>query len=570
MIESFKWLVLISGSFFTIFGCFSYWRNREEATNRFFGLLSIAFAIWSYGWFGVLLIKDNQTAAIFWSRVLIFGATFIPVFYLHWILAFLDMHRKRKILLVSSYVVTIIFAGFNWFTNYYISGVHPIYFFPFWPSAGPLFIWYLIFGYAGINGYALFLLIREFLRSEKERRYQAAYLLIGTLAGFAGGVTNFPLMYGLTIFNPVILFIGVCMNISCSLIFSYGVIRHRLMEVKVISAELLISLFVVLLLVDALLSGGRTELILKLGLVFGMAIFAVLLIRGILNEIKSREKLAEMTETLQLANIELQKLDKAKSEFLNIASHQLRTPISVIKGITSMMIEGDLEKMPAEKKQTFIRGIWEKSQKLESIINDILNAAEMTNQEYTAKTKKDDHFDLLALLKEIIEGFQPLVKEREIDLSLEASDEPILISGEKEYLREALSNLIDNAIKYTPSTGVNSESRDKRGERGKIVVTMEKDFDNVTIEITDNGMGIPANEIPSLFKKFSRASNARNMYTDGSGLGLFIVKEIIEGHGGQINLTSEIDKGTTFHVKLPLHSLGETDIKKYIIDKQQV
>lgn len=283
-----------------------------------------------------------------------------------------------------------------------------------------------------------------------------------------------------------------------------------------------------------------------------------------------KSKVEKAYEVEKQAREELQKLNQAKSEFLNIASHQLRTPISVIKGITSMMIEGDLEKISPEKKQIFIRGIWEKSQKLESIINDILNAAEMTNQEYTAKTKKDDHFDLLALLKEIIEGFQPLVKEREIDLSLESPDESILISGEKEYLREALSNLIDNAIKYTPSTGVNRESRDKRSERGKIIVTMKKDSKNVIIEITDNGMGIPANEIPGLFKKFSRASNARNMYTDGSGLGLFIVKEIIEGHGGRISLTSEIDKGTTFHVKLPLRGSGETDIKKYIIDKQQV
>jgi len=86
MIEIFKWLVLISATFFTIFGCFAYWRNRQEIANKLFGLLSIAFAVWSYGWFEVLLIKDNQELAFFWSRVLIFGATFIPVFYLHWIL----------------------------------------------------------------------------------------------------------------------------------------------------------------------------------------------------------------------------------------------------------------------------------------------------------------------------------------------------------------------------------------------------------------------------------------------------------------------------------------------------
>jgi len=568
MFDIYKWSVLIASTLFTTFGFFAYWRNRQDKSNRLFGLLSLVFAVWSYFWFIMLVFGKDAGSATLWARCLNLGATLIPVVYFHWILSFLNLYKKYRFFLIGGYLVTLFFSVFS-FSGIYISGVHQVAFFPFWPTAGPLYKWFLFLGYFALVGFSSYLLIKEFFANQGERKYQIGYVIIGSVLGYGGGLTNFPLMYGFDNLWPLV-FIGVFMVMASPLVLSYAVIKHRLMDIKVIAVELLSVFISVFVLVDALLSNTQLEFFLKFGLFFGVAIFGFFLVRGVLNELKAGEELVKMAADLQLANVELQKLDKAKTEFLNIASHQLRTPISVIKGITSMMIEGDLEKIPAEKKQTFIKGIWEKSQKLESIINDILNAAEMTNQEYTAKIKQDESFDLVVLLKEIIEGFQPLIKKREMDLILNTADESILISGEKEYLREALSNLIDNAIKYTPSTGVNSESRDKRGERGKIVVTVKKDSSNAIITVADNGMGIPAKEIPELFKKFSRASNARNMYTDGSGLGLFIVKEIIEGHGGQISLTSRIDKGTTFHVRLPLRSSGGTDIKKYIIDKQQV
>jgi len=568
MFDIYKWSVLIASTFFTTFGFFAYWRNRQDRSNQLFGLLSLVFAVWSYFWFVMLVFGKDVNSATLWARLLNLGATLIPVFFLHWILNLLDLYKKYRIFLLFGYFITLGFSFFS-FSNLYISGVHSVAFFPFWPTAGPIYKWFLFFGYFIMVGFAARLLTGEFFVSQGEKKYQIGYVIVGSFLGFAGGLTNFPLMYGWNNFWPLV-FVGIFLVMASPLVLSYAVIKHRLMDVKIITTEILSVFIAVMVLVDALLAVTRLEFFLKFGLFFGVAIFGFLLVRGVLNEIKSREKLIKMAESLKVANIELQKLDKAKTEFLNIASHQLRTPISVIKGITSMMIEGDLEKIPAEKKQIFIKGIWEKSQKLESIINDILNAAEMTNQEYTAKIKQDEHFDLMIFLREIIEEFQPLVKEREIDLVLDPASESVLISGEKEYLHEALSNLIDNAIKYTPSTGANSESRDKRSERGKIVVTVKKNYDDAIIEIVDNGMGIPAKEIPELFKKFSRASNARNMYTDGSGLGLFIVKEIIEGHGGRINLTSEINKGTAFHIKLPIRAPQGTDIKKYIIDKQQI
>jgi len=286
-----------------------------------------------------------------------------------------------------------------------------------------------------------------------------------------------------------------------------------------------------------------------------------------LNEVRSREKITRLVRSLKRANLELQKLDNAKSEFVSIASHQLRTPVSVIKGVISMMIEGDLDKFSIKKKEQFIKSLWEKSCKLESIINDILNATEMTNSKYRIKEEKAELIDLEELIGKIIKDFQPIIEERGINLFLEKSSKGLpKIYGQRQYLQEALSNLIDNAIKYTPSLRMDSEARGKRNKKGIISISITKKENNVIISIKDNGIGVSKKEIPNLFKKFTRGSNARNMYTDGSGLGLFVVKEIIEGHYGKVWIESRLNKGTTFFVSLPIRISKEINIKEHIIN----
>ena len=511
-------------------------------------MLSLAFAMWSYAWFALLLTRDNEQIAFLLARLLNVGAIFIPIFYFHWVLSLLDLHKKKKILIISGYILTLFFFVISFFDKY-VTGVHSILFFPFWPTAGPMYKWFLIFGYLGMVGYSFYLLLKVFNKSEGEKKYQIGYVIIGSLLGFGGGAMNFPLMYNIDIIPPF----GVFAVILCPLILSYAVVKYHLMNTKVATVEILSALISVILLVDALLASG-TEFYLKFGLFIEVVIFSVILIHSVLKEVRSREKVTKMARSLKRANVELQKLDKAKSEFISIASHQLRTPVSVIKGITSMMIEGDLEKFPIEKKERFIKGLWDKSCKLESIISDILNATEMTNFKYRIKEEKAELINSKELIEKIINDFQPIIQEKNIDVFLKKSKESLpMIYGQKQYIQEALSNLIDNAIKYTSS-------------KGFVSVSITKKENNVILSIEDNGIGIPKKEIPGLFIKFARGSNARDMYTDGSGLGLFVVKEIIEGHYGKIWIESELNKGTTFFISLPIHSSKKINIKNHIIN----
>ncbi|MDD2753424.1 MAG: HAMP domain-containing sensor histidine kinase [Candidatus Portnoybacteria bacterium] len=279
-------------------------------------------------------------------------------------------------------------------------------------------------------------------------------------------------------------------------------------------------------------------------------------------------KVESALEVEKQAREELQKLNQAKTEFLNLASHQLRTPISVIKGIASMIKEGSFEKFPKEKQATFIEGLYDKALKLEDIINDILNASEMTSTKFKVTPDHAQWIDPESFIKELASGFEPKLAERQIDLKINI--EKILLPKilcQENFLKDAIGNLIENAIKYTPSAKADSYTRNIREGKAEIIVFIYQKDNEVVFKIQDNGIGVPKEEIANIFKKFQRGSNARDMYTDGSGLGLFIVKEIIEGHGGRVWAESELGKGSSFFASLPTNPPKDINIKATIIER---
>ena len=249
-----------------------------------------------------------------------------------------------------------------------------------------------------------------------------------------------------------------------------------------------------------------------------------------------QQKVNEQTKDLVEKNEYLKKLLEMRSEFLDIASHQLRTPVSVIKGMTSMMLEGNL---PPEKEKEFLNAVFQKSMKLADIINDILRASEMDSEKLELKMNAIHTNDFL---KRLGDDREEQFKRKNIKFSLAAPKKPLPpILGDERYLEQAIGNLINNAIQYTPNNG-------------EITLKANKKLNTVEIRVIDNGIGIPEKDRPELFNKFCRAENAVDSYTDGSGLGLFIVKKIIDAHhNGKVFIEkSEEGKGTTFTVVLPI------------------
>ncbi len=231
----------------------------------------------------------------------------------------------------------------------------------------------------------------------------------------------------------------------------------------------------------------------------------------------------------------LREFDRLKSDFISVAAHQLRTPLSGVKWVLKLLLDGDLGAISPEQSKMLKRG-YDTNEKMIQLVNDLLNVSRIENGRFGYRFEKNDFSKILKLL---IENSQLASRERNIEVVAEIHTElaPFFFDAEKMLI--ALQNLIDNAIKYTLPGG-------------RVIITIEKQGDYLQVKIKDTGVGIPKEEIHKLFSKFFRATNVVHLQTDGSGLGLFIVKNIITRHGGQIWVDSEETKGTTFTVLIPI------------------
>ncbi|MFA6307938.1 MAG: ATP-binding protein [Patescibacteria group bacterium] len=240
---------------------------------------------------------------------------------------------------------------------------------------------------------------------------------------------------------------------------------------------------------------------------------------------------------LQDANTKLRELDKAKSEFLSIASHQLRTPISAIKGYLSMIIDGDFGKIPKSIDEV-IRNIFESSARLARLINIFLNVSRIES----GRLKLDKRpIQINDLIKGVIVELINQAKQKGLKLEYKKKkQDPPLIFADADKLREVVLNLIDNAIKYTPE--------------GSIIVTVDSDDKELNFRVKDTGIGIKKEEAKSLFRKFVRGSGVAQIHTGGSGLGLFIAQKIIKEHDGMVWAESEgSGKGSLFQFTIPVY-----------------
>jgi two-component system phosphate regulon sensor histidine kinase PhoR len=201
-----------------------------------------------------------------------------------------------------------------------------------------------------------------------------------------------------------------------------------------------------------------------------------------------------------------------------------------------MFKSGSMDSLPKDKQMKFIENAFLKGRKLSAVIDDILDASDLDEKGLDLKNSLTD-IDLSELLKNIVNYSKMEAEGKKIIIKIEIGDS-IIVKGDKKYLEQAVCNIIDNAIKYTPA--------------GKsIEIKLKQEGNKAILTVKDEGIGIPKKEQASLFKKFSRATNAKEMHTDGSGLGLFIVKNIIEAHPeGKIWFESEESKGTTFYIQL--------------------
>jgi signal transduction histidine kinase len=319
---------------------------------------------------------------------------------------------------------------------------------------------------------------------------------------------------------------------------AYLIVRYRAFSIRLFGTQALIVALLFLSGFQLFISQGT------IGFAVAVVVFVLTLCSSILLFRSFRMESRKLA--LELANRNLRRVDRAKTEFIDIVSHQLRTPVSIIKGTVSVLLE-DERRIPSRQRRQLLEGAYRKTVKLNGIVEDIMKVARVMAGDY----RRFEKVDAGALLAELTQDFESSFQEKNIRYSLEVQPNLPPLLGEADALRDVFSNLLDNALKYTPSTKPAHESRAVREERGEIAVSVGKKSDTLLFSIRDNGIGIPKAELPLVFRKFKRASNASGAYTDGTGLGLYIVKEIVRAHHGKIWVESELGKGTAFFVSLP-------------------
>jgi signal transduction histidine kinase len=252
-----------------------------------------------------------------------------------------------------------------------------------------------------------------------------------------------------------------------------------------------------------------------------------------------QQRIDEATKELRASNEQLQQLDEAKDEFVSMASHQLRTPLTSVKGYISMVLEGDAGKI-SDAQRHLLSEAFISSERMVHLINDFLNVSRLQTGKFMIDRRL---VDLSHITEQEVASLQTTAKAHDLKLRYKKPTRFPSLYIDEGKIRQVIMNFIDNAIYYS-------------SERSTITIGLEVVDGSAILTVHNEGMGVPKEEQSHLFTKFFRATNARKQRPDGTGVGLFLAKKVITEHGGSMVFASEINKGATFGFRLPVKKLS--------------
>lgn len=315
---------------------------------------------------------------------------------------------------------------------------------------------------------------------------------------------------------------------------TYTIVEYKAFNIKLIAAQALVAALVILIASQYFFIRNPINYTLNsLSLILAIG-FGYLLVKSVQKEVEQRQHLEVLTKELAAANDRLKELDRLKSEFLSIASHQLRAPITAVQGYAANILDGSYGALPDYLKDP-LSTIREATRLMVSSIEDYLNISRI--EQGRMKYEKSE-FDVADLAKKVVNELLPVAARKGLALTINAPED-LRLTADIGKIKQVITNLVDNAIKYT--------------EKGSVAVAVEHTDTKAVITISDTGVGIDPEEIGGLFEKFKRARGANQVNTTGTGLGLYVAKQLIEGHNGSIRIESEgKGKGSRFVIELPL------------------
>lgn len=510
-----------------LFGIFFLFKNKDnKLASIILFLISIIFSIWSVADLFLWHTYNSISMMTVWS---LFGILYVLMFTLslYFLYVFIekrDISINKKITFFLMLLPSLLLTPTKYnLSSFDIANCQPI--------EGIYFNTYQYFVGFFIIAWIITLIYKSYKKATSERKVPILLVGLGILfflvafswSEISGSVTeNFEItQYGL--FGAPV-FIGFLV---------YSIVKFRAFNIKLVAAQALVWGLIALIGSQFFFIKSNTNMILNSVTFVGIIIFGSNLIKSVKREVEQREILEHITQELSDANEKLKGLDKLKTEFVSLASHQLRSPLTAIKGYVSMLSEGDYGEVPEEAKGAISR-IFMSCQNLTKVVEDLLDVTkiEQGGMKYVMAP-----FNLVEVANDMAKDLSIAAKNKGLELNYVSDPSAICtVNGDKEKIRQVILNLIDNSIKYTLV--------------GKIDISVKSENGKTLFSVSDTGVGMNEQVKASLFQKFARGDGAK-INTSGSGLGLYLAKEIVEAHKGKVWVESEgLNKGSTFKMEL--------------------
>lgn len=509
-------------------GIFVWSAQRKSWLNISFGLMSILISIWVFLNYlfelqpGVFLLK-----CIFALGPFIVTLSFVWAHYIAEKSA--SKAFKYSILFLFSCAILVAILIFsNGMIKEVITSTNVIF--------GKAYYLYSIYLGSLLIGLVVYLLLK-FRKSSSEQKRKFLYVLIGIFT-FVMAILLFSLVL------PNLGYDNLSMLDSPSSIIlisftAYAILSKQLFDIRVVLTQMATGIVILALLILTILSESFNQGIINGTILILVTYGSYLLNKSVLNDIKQKEQLTQANEQLQEDKKRLMEIDRMKDEFLQMATHELNTPIAVIEGKSSMIMDEDMGGFTPDQKK-FLRSITDNSTRLAHLAKDMLNVTRIDQKRLTLVKSEAN---LVEMASKIVADLQFKAKKKNDTLTFEKPSQflPKLFIDQTK-IAEVFNNLIINAIKFT--------------ENGTIMVKIEPKDGEVIVLVKDTGIGIDKESQAHLFEKFhqiGRFDHQEPVEQQGTGLGLYISKKLIELHQGRIWLESELDKGTTFYFSLPIN-----------------
>ncbi len=516
----------------TALGVMVFKNNTKSATNKLFLFLSLLIDIYIVvNYISLHPPSPAPEVQLFWIRVVMMVCSFIgPI-----LLLLVHTFPREQITLRYRYFISMMglmmasaFASITSlvFTSLEFPNGKPV------PVPGPG-IPLFIADFVGLFLVSFIILIHKYRKSIGEEKKKLWSFLIGVIISFSlMGLST--VLFVVLLKTSAAVFLGPIFPVILMTCIAYSIVKHKMFSMQVFSAQILVGVITIILFAKIFVAQSKGAKILDIILFLTVFFAGLVLVRSISRVIEQRQQLAILATSLEKANLQLKELDQQKTEFLSIASHQLRTPLSILKGYIELITDGVYGKIP-KKVVPILSDMNESNERLVSLVDEFLDVTRIEQE----RTKFDyKTADIRKLIESVVKELEQKAVAQGLQVKTKVSPELVPFLFDEEKIRHVVFNFVDNAIKYSEKGCIEVNAQDEEGE--------------VVVRVKDQGFGFNKEDEVNFFQKFYRGKNVEGTNVNGTGLGIYVCKKFIEAHGGQVWAKSPgLGKGSEFGFSIP-------------------